>query len=82
MKESMMVGGTSCHVNLESCDINRLHHATSITPNKMADDISIRQHTVIKFFVKEEIPAAKTPRMLEEMCTEKWQLCGKIKKGL
>jgi hypothetical protein len=31
---------------------------TSITPNKMADDMSFRQRAVIKFLVKEEIPAA------------------------
>jgi hypothetical protein len=24
----------------------------------------------------------QTPRTLGEMCTKKWQLCGKIKKGL
>ena len=43
-----------------SCDVNSLHHVTSITPNKMADnDMSFRQRAVIEFLVKEEIPAAE-----------------------
>jgi hypothetical protein len=32
---------------------------SSITPNKMADGISFCQRAVIKFLVKEEIPAAE-----------------------
>ena len=41
------------------CDANSLHHVTSITPNKMAEnDMSFRQRAVIEFLVKEEIPAA------------------------
>jgi len=43
-----------------SCDVNSLHHMTSITPNKMADkDMSFCQRAVIEFLVKEEIPAAE-----------------------
>jgi len=58
-KESTVVDGTSCCVILECLVINSLHHMTSITPNKMADnDMSFRQHAVIEFLVKEEIPAA------------------------
>ena len=46
-----------------SCDVNSLHHVTSITPNKMADnDMSFRQRAVIEFLVKEEIPAQKFTR--------------------
>ena len=120
-----------------SCDVNSLYHVTSTTPNKMADnDMSFRQHAVIEFLVKEEIPTAEihqrlqraygsvcmgassvrrwvkhsedgknggnsessasvssdgwngvlpqgnfqTSRTLAEMCTQKWRLCGKIKK--
>ena len=38
---------------------------TSITPNKMADnDMSFRQHAVIEFPVKEEIPAAEIHQRL------------------
>ena len=45
---------------LSFCDVNSLHHVTSITPNKMADnDMSFRQRAVIEFLVKEEIPAAE-----------------------
>ena len=55
-----------------SCDVNSLHHVTSITSNKMADnDISFRQHAVIEFIVKEEIPAQKFTRdfsVLMEVC--------------
>ena len=41
-----------------SCDVNSLHHVTSITPNKLPDnDMPFRQRTVIEFLVKEEIPA-------------------------
>ena len=48
-----------------SRDVNSLHHMTSITPNKMADnDMSFRQRAVIEFLVKEEIPAAEIhPRL-------------------
>ena len=43
-----------------SCDVNSLHHVTSITLNKMADnDMSFRQRAVIEFLVKEEIPTAE-----------------------
>ena len=43
-----------------SCDVNSLHHVTSITPNKMADnDMSFRQRAVIEFLTKEGIPAAE-----------------------
>ena len=49
-----------------SRDVNSLHHVTSITPNKMADnDISFRQRAVIKFLVKEEIPAAEIHQRLQ-----------------
>ena len=49
-----------------SCDVNSLHHVTSITPNKMADnDTSFRQHAVIEFPVKEEIPAAEIHQRLQ-----------------
>ena len=48
-----------------SCDVNSLHHVTSITPNKMADnDMSFRQHAAIEFPVKEEIPAAEIHQRL------------------
>jgi len=43
-----------------------LHHVTSITPNKMADnDMSFRQRAVIEFLVKEEIPAAEIHQRLQ-----------------
>ena len=49
-----------------SCDVNSLHHVTSITPNKMADnDMSLRQRAVIEFLVKEEIPAAEIHQGLQ-----------------
>ena len=49
-----------------SCDVNSLHHVTSITPNKMADnDMSFRQRAVIEFLVKEEIPAAEIHQRLQ-----------------
>jgi len=55
-----------------SCDVNSLHHVTSITPNKMVDnDMSFRQSAFIEFLVKEEIPAAEFTRdfsMLMEVC--------------
>ena len=59
-KESMVVDGTSCCVILE-CLVTSiaLHHVTSITPNKMADNMSFCQRAVIKFLVKQEIPAAE-----------------------
>ena len=39
---------------------------TSITPNKMADnDMSFRQRALIKFLVKEEIPAAEIHQRLQ-----------------
>ena len=51
---------------LSFCDINILHHVTSITPNKMADnDMSFRQSAVIEFLVKEEIPAAEIHQRLQ-----------------
>jgi len=49
-----------------SCDVNSLHHVTSITPNKIADnDMSFRQRAVIEFLVKEEIPAAEIHQRLQ-----------------
>ena len=49
-----------------SCDVNSLHHVTSITPNKIADnDMSFRQRAVIEFRVKEEIPAAEIHQRLQ-----------------
>ena len=49
-----------------SCDVNSLHHVTSITPNEMTDnDMSFRQRAVIEFFVKEEIPAAEIHQTLQ-----------------
>ena len=49
-----------------SCDVNSLHHVTSITPNKMADnDMSFRQRAVIEFLVKEEIPATEIHHRLQ-----------------
>ena len=55
-----------------SCDVNSLHHVTSITPNKMADnDMSFRQRAVIEFLIKEEILLQKFTRdfsMLMEVC--------------
>ena len=48
-----------------SCDINSLHHVTSITPNEMADnDMSFGQRAVIEFLVKEELPAAEIHQRL------------------
>jgi hypothetical protein len=47
-------------------DVNSLHHVTSITPNKMADnDMSFRQRAVIEFLVEEEIPAAEIHQRLQ-----------------
>ena len=54
-----------------SCDVNSLHHVTSITPNKMADDMSFRQRAVIEFLLKEEIPAPEIHQRLHvlmEVC--------------
>ena len=49
-----------------SCDVNSLHHVTSITPNKMPDnDMSFRQSAVIEFLVKEEIPTAEIYQRLQ-----------------
>ena len=49
-----------------SCDVNSLHHVTSITPNKMADNgMLFRQRAVIEFLVKEEIPAAEIHQRLQ-----------------
>jgi len=48
-----------------SCDVNSLHHVTSITPNKMAYDMSFREGAVIEFLVKEEIPAAEIHQRLQ-----------------
>ena len=49
-----------------SRDVNSLHHVTSITPNKMANnDMSFCQHSVIEFLVKEEIPAAEIHQRLQ-----------------
>ena len=51
---------------LVSCDVNSLHHVTSIAPNKMADnDMSFCQRVVIKFLVKEEIPVAEIHQRLQ-----------------
>ena len=62
-----------------SCDVNSLHHVTSITTNKMADnDMSFRQRAVIKFLVKEEIPAAEIHQRLQRaygsVCTGGWNI--------
>jgi hypothetical protein len=52
-----------------SCDVNSLHHVTSITPNKMADnDMSFRQRAVIEFLVKEEISATEIHQRLQRAC--------------
>ena len=49
-----------------SCDVNSLHHVTSITPNKMADnDMSFCQRAAIEFLVKEEIHAAEIHQRLQ-----------------
>ena len=49
-----------------SCDVNSLHHVTSITPNKMVyNNMSFRQRAVIEFLVKEEIPAAEIHQRLQ-----------------
>ena len=49
-----------------SCDVNSLHHVTSITPNKMADNnMSFRQRAVTEFLVNEEIPAAEIHQRLQ-----------------
>ena len=49
-----------------SCDVNGLHHVTSIAPNKMAgNDMSFRQRAVSEFLVKEEIPAAEIHQRLQ-----------------
>ena len=49
-----------------SCDVNSLHHVTSITPNIMADNnMLFRQRAVIEFLVKEEIPAAEIHQILQ-----------------
>ena len=49
-----------------SCDFSILHHVTSITPTKMADnDMSFRQRAVIEFLVKEEIPGAEIHQRLQ-----------------
>ena len=49
-----------------SCDVNSLHHVTSIIPNKMADNhMSFRQRAVIEFLVKEDIPAAEIHQRLQ-----------------
>jgi len=49
-----------------SCDVNSLHHVTSITPNKMADNnMSFHQRAVIEFLVKEEIPASEIHQRLQ-----------------
>jgi len=49
-----------------SRDLNSLHHVTSITPNKMANnDMSFRQRAVIEFLIKEEIPAAEIHQRLQ-----------------
>ena len=66
MKESAVVDGTSSCYPWVSCDINSLHHMTSIPPNKMANnDMSFRQRAVIEFLVKEEIPAAEIHQRLQ-----------------
>ena len=54
-----------------SCNINSLHHVTSITPNKMADDMSFRQRAVIEFLVKGKSLLQKFTRdfsVLMEVC--------------
>jgi len=55
-----------------SYDVNSLHHVTSITPKKMADnDMSFRQRAVIEFMVKEKSLLQKFTRdfsVLMEVC--------------
>ena len=49
-----------------SCDVSSLHHVTSITRNKMADnDMSFLQRAVTEFLVKEEIPSAEIHQRLQ-----------------
>ena len=63
-----MLDGTSflCYPRV-SRDVNSLHHVTSITPNKMADnDMSFLQRSVIEILVKEEIPAAEIHQRLHQ----------------
>ena len=67
-KESTVVDGTSCCVILEcfltSIACITLHHVTSITPNKMADnDKSFRQRAVIEFIVKRKSLLQKFTRL-------------------
>jgi hypothetical protein len=38
---------------------------TSVTPNKVADDMPVRQSAVIEFLVKEDIPAAEIHQRLQ-----------------
>ena len=78
--ESAVVDGTSCCVILEClCDVSSLHHATSITSNKMADnDMSFRQRAVIEFLVKEEIPAAEIHQRLQRSLVDSHILCDPV----
>ena len=59
-----------------SCDVSSLHHVTSITPNKMADnDMSFRQLAVIEFLVKEEIPAAEIHQRFQRAYGSVFRIC-------
>jgi len=60
-KKSMVVVGTSCCYPWVSCDVNSLHHVTSMADN----DMSFCQHAVIEFLVKEEIPTAEIHQRLQ-----------------
>jgi len=64
-----------CYPRL-SCDVNSLHHVTSITPNKMADnDMSFRQRAVIEFLVKEKIPSAEIHQRLQRAYESVFRIC-------
>ena len=77
-KESIVIDGTSYCVIL-SFDVNSLHHVTSITPNKMAEnDMSFRQRAVIEFLVKEEILAAEIHQRLQWKCVHGCEQCSKM----
>ena len=65
---------------LSFCDVNSLHHVTSITPNKMADDILFRQRAVIEFLVKEEIPAAEIHQRLQRAYGSVWMDASSVRR--
>ena len=67
---------------LSFCDVNSLHHVTSTTPNKMADnDMSFRQRAVIEFLVKEEkIPAAEIHQRLQRAYGSVWMGASSVRR--